>query len=499
MCSLSDTSLARSGFQICGFCYHEISASVNPSCPSCRAKYKKNKIEFTTPSDAELAARIKAKRDNMKRSKKKIGRASLAQVRVLQRNLLYVTNLPVECAKEELLARPEYFGQYGKIRKIAINNRVPPTGAAAAAAAAREKTKVNSASAYVTFANEKGHDAYNAILACDGAMLGGRQIKVAFGTTKYCSLFLREVECTNKICMYLHEVGAPEDSFSKEDMAAGKHLLRELPVGAPPPTPYNGGPDFRPVLPVAGTNTRQLLAQGRGGGGGGGSGGAALSTSREGGNRDGGARQRNSRGRGGGGGGVSGATAASGGVSVQSGGGNRSATQSTPQAALSPRRSGLQASNDSSQQRDHSDARRQPRPSAVIAPAATAPVSSPVASSSSSSSSVDSVRAVAPQQPAATPAVVRPSGSGPFDFAWSYTKPDRILNAFQFGAEGGRGEDMPRNESVPFDTEVALQQAALLQRVCPAAAVSFFVPRGPGQPMVPVASVPLAQAPKSEQ
>jgi CCR4-NOT transcription complex subunit 4 len=144
---------------------------VNPSCPSCRAKYKKNNIEFTAPSDSEVAARIQLKRSNMKKSKKKvIDRAALGQMRVLQRNLLYVTNLPLEYAREDVLARPEFFGQYGRVKKIAINNKQPP-GAANARGA-------NSASAYVTFANEKGHDAYNAILACDGAMLGGKQLKV---------------------------------------------------------------------------------------------------------------------------------------------------------------------------------------------------------------------------------------------------------------------------------------------------------------------------------
>ncbi len=166
-----------SGFQICGFCYHEISSGVNPSCPSCRAKYKKNNIEFTAPSESEVAARIQLKRSNLKKSKKKIDRTALSQMRVLQRNLLYVTNLPLEYAREDILARPEFFGQYGRVKKIAINNRQPP-GPSANAIAATSRPQGNSASAYVTFANEKGHDAYNAILACDGAMLGGKQLKV---------------------------------------------------------------------------------------------------------------------------------------------------------------------------------------------------------------------------------------------------------------------------------------------------------------------------------
>ena len=109
---------------MCGFCYHQIRSSINPKCPSCRAKYKSKQIEFTPPSEEEVAARIQAKRDNLKKSKKKVDRQTLSKMRVLQRNLVYVTNLPLEYAKEEILSRPEFFGQYGKIRKIAVNTKV---------------------------------------------------------------------------------------------------------------------------------------------------------------------------------------------------------------------------------------------------------------------------------------------------------------------------------------------------------------------------------------
>ena len=204
-----------------------------------------------------MTARIRYKRDNMKKSRKKLDLKALGKMRVLQRNLVYVTNLPLELSKEEILNRSEYFGQYGKIRKIAINTRVP-TGVTI------NSKNGPSASAYVTFANDKGFDAYHAILAADGALLGGRHIKAAFGTTKYCSLFLKDVECSNPACMYLHKVGSDEDSFSKEDMQAGKHLLRELPVGIPPAVRYITHPDFVPILPPPGSCTRQLQAQQRG-------------------------------------------------------------------------------------------------------------------------------------------------------------------------------------------------------------------------------------------
>ena len=45
----------------------------------------------------------------------------LSQVRILQRNTLYVIGLSPNVAKEETLRRFEYFGQYGRILSVTIN------------------------------------------------------------------------------------------------------------------------------------------------------------------------------------------------------------------------------------------------------------------------------------------------------------------------------------------------------------------------------------------
>ncbi|CAL5333822.1 unnamed protein product [Camellia sinensis] len=37
-----------------------------------------------------------------------------------------------------------------------------------------------------------------------------------FGTTKYCHAWLRNVSCSNPDCLYLHEIGTQEDSFTKD-------------------------------------------------------------------------------------------------------------------------------------------------------------------------------------------------------------------------------------------------------------------------------------------
>lgn len=54
-------------------------------------------------------------------------------------------------------------------------------------------------------------------------MIDGRLIKTSLGTTKYCSHFMKNQQCPKGDCMYLHELGDPEASFTKEEMHQGKH------------------------------------------------------------------------------------------------------------------------------------------------------------------------------------------------------------------------------------------------------------------------------------
>ena len=46
----------------------------------------------------------------------------LSTLRVIQRNLVYIINLPEEIAKESTLVSYEYFGQYGTIQKCIISH-----------------------------------------------------------------------------------------------------------------------------------------------------------------------------------------------------------------------------------------------------------------------------------------------------------------------------------------------------------------------------------------
>lgn len=44
--------------------------------------------------------------------------------------------------------------------------------------------------------------------------------RAQYGTTKYCSAYLRNETCNNKSCMFLHETGEDNDSFSRQDLSS---------------------------------------------------------------------------------------------------------------------------------------------------------------------------------------------------------------------------------------------------------------------------------------
>ncbi|XP_065902368.1 CCR4-NOT transcription complex subunit 4-like [Dysidea avara] len=77
----------------------------------------------------------------------------------------------------------------------------------------------NSLGAYITFYHSE--DATKAIQAVNNAYIDGRCLKASLGTTKYCSHFLAGLTCPKSDCLFLHELGEEEASFTKEDMQLG--------------------------------------------------------------------------------------------------------------------------------------------------------------------------------------------------------------------------------------------------------------------------------------
>lgn len=75
---------------------------------------------------------------------------------------------------------------------------------------------------YVTY--HRKEDAARAIVAVDGTTQKGLDgqitvVRASYGTTKYCTTYLRNLPCSNPQCTYLHEPGEEADSFTKEDLS----------------------------------------------------------------------------------------------------------------------------------------------------------------------------------------------------------------------------------------------------------------------------------------
>lgn len=154
-------------------------------------------------------AELQGQREVQKRESEKDARKNLVGIRVVQKNLVYVTGLTPTVKEDELLKtlrRPEFFGQYGNIQKISISNRKNQEG------------QNQSLGIYVTF--EKKEDAQRCIQAVNGSQNGDRVLKAQLGTTKYCSAWLRHEQCTNRQCMFLHELGEEEDSYTRQDLSS---------------------------------------------------------------------------------------------------------------------------------------------------------------------------------------------------------------------------------------------------------------------------------------
>ncbi|GLU02450.1 hypothetical protein SLE2022_197000 [Rubroshorea leprosula] len=214
---LTDQQLkpCKCGYEICVWCWHHIMDMAEKDdtegrCPACRVPYDKEKIEGMAANCERLVAEINLER-KMKSQKAKTksseGRKQLSSVRVIQRNLVYIVGLPLNLADEDLLQHREYFGQYGKVLKVSMSRT---------AAGVIQQFPNNTCSVYITYSKEE--EAIRCIQSVHGFVLEGRSLKACFGTTKYCHAWLRNVPCTNPDCLYLHEIGSQEDSFTKDEI-----------------------------------------------------------------------------------------------------------------------------------------------------------------------------------------------------------------------------------------------------------------------------------------
>ncbi|KAI9261250.1 hypothetical protein EDC94DRAFT_519572 [Helicostylum pulchrum] len=208
------------GYQICRFCWHHIKTNLNGRCPACRREYSEEMVEFRPVSADELSRIRKEKKEKERQQKdmESANRRHLSSMRVVQKNLVYIIGLHPKLATEDIVRSHDFFGQFGKISKIVINKRP--------ALPASQMSSQPSAAVYVTYYRKE--DAAKAIAAVDGSVIADRVLRASYGTTKYCTYYLRNMTCPNPSCLYLHEQGEDMDTISKEELATGKHHMRGM-------------------------------------------------------------------------------------------------------------------------------------------------------------------------------------------------------------------------------------------------------------------------------
>jgi CCR4-NOT transcription complex subunit 4 len=131
-----------------------------------------------------------------------------------------VTGLNPTSGKDSLLDTlrgPSYFGQYGDVIKVAVTNKTRPTDA-------------SNVGVYVTFSTKE--EAAKCIAAINNSLNHDRLLRASLGTTKYCSAYLRNETCTNKNCMFLHEPGDNDDSYSRQDLSSINSVNSQRPLPA---------------------------------------------------------------------------------------------------------------------------------------------------------------------------------------------------------------------------------------------------------------------------
>ncbi|KAF1984876.1 hypothetical protein K402DRAFT_413592 [Aulographum hederae CBS 113979] len=253
------------GYQICQFCFNNIKTTLSGLCPACRRPYDEA-VEWKPITQEEMDqyktrladknARKNAARQKelQKREADSLSRRHLAGLRVVQKNLVYVTGLQPTLREDKLLDAlrgEDYFGQYGPIVKVAVS---------------KARANTDSVGVYVTYVNKE--DAARCIAVVDGSQNGDKTLRQAlqasrfgpppltrcraqYGTTKYCSAYLRNETCNNRQCMFLHEPGEENESFTRQDLSSYNAKATQQPSQARSTSTPQPQPPAQSQAPVA--------------------------------------------------------------------------------------------------------------------------------------------------------------------------------------------------------------------------------------------------------
>merc|ERR1712080_81022 len=158
-----------------------------------------------------------------------LNESDLNEIRVIQRDLVYVIGIPLKYAKEELLRTNDFFGQFGEITKLIIKTKSETTKYKKVLVEKTLEKNDTTVSAYITFLNT--NSAYNCIVEVDETKLDGKVLRCTYGTTKYCTYFLRGSKCQNLGCMYLHKTGEQNDVITKDVIKNKLHNFKAKNAG----------------------------------------------------------------------------------------------------------------------------------------------------------------------------------------------------------------------------------------------------------------------------
>ena len=141
--------------------------------------------------------------------------SKMQNIRIIQKNLIYLIGLPKDLAfSENTLNQFEYFGQYGQIKKLVVNKNKTYNG---------NGPNGPSYSCHVTYSSIT--ESSLAMISLENASIDNHVFKASYGTTKYCSNFLRNTLCTNKDCLYLHSLADEGDIISRDAMNSNKEIF----------------------------------------------------------------------------------------------------------------------------------------------------------------------------------------------------------------------------------------------------------------------------------
>ncbi|KAH8929191.1 hypothetical protein BT69DRAFT_281840 [Atractiella rhizophila] len=218
------------GYQICRFCWHNIKENLNGRCPACRREYDEQPSQFKAMSADELKRlqNLKKQKEKQKKDLELLNRKNLANVRVKQKCQVHIQGYTARFANED---GPEQFGQYGKIAKLFMSKR----SATSSTSSSRDNFHPLNQQVHVYINFTRPVDAAACISAVDGTTTpDGQRLKASWGTTKYCSTWLKGGRCQNENCVQAHELGeevgndkSEEGIKAREEMSAVRHALKE--------------------------------------------------------------------------------------------------------------------------------------------------------------------------------------------------------------------------------------------------------------------------------